>query len=87
MKVAGRVFRNNKISYNNEKEFTAIYKKHDIDINMIEDDELDNDEDYCGTREFNIEVRAGDGMFTVDTVEDFTNIKEAIEYALEGATL
>lgn len=87
MKIAGCIFRKNKIYVYTKKEFEADYKGHNISITT--DHGFGNPMDISLKR-FMIDVvdnNAESFATCVETYEDFETIEEAIESALEGAML
>lgn len=84
MKIGKNIIQNRKISIYTDWEFDATYKKHWITISAYHG-WGDPEEDHL-TR-FVITVRCSEGMYAVDTYDDFETIEEAIAYAIEGAML
>ena len=84
MKIAGCTIFNKFIKENNEKDFIAIYKGSGINITT--------NHGYGKPKEkhlkrYNIDVRAKDGTFEVNTWRDLPTMRDAIIFALKGAML
>jgi len=84
MKIAGCIFRKDKIITSTKDEFHATYKNHEI---FVSTDHFLGEPDDEELKRFNIEVTYDEGGHTCDTYQDFETIEEAIKYALHGSML
>ena len=84
MKVSEAVIQNRNIKVSTEKDFEATYKGHSI---YISSDHGFGKARYNHLTRFNIDVKGADGLYAVQSYEDFHTIKDAIRYALKGACL
>ena len=84
MKIRGKVIQNRMIREYTKDVFDASYKNREIYITTDHGHGEPEDEEL---NRYDITVRAFEGMYDVDTWEDFSTIEEAIHFALEGAML
>lgn len=84
MKVSGAIIQNRFIEKNTDTDFIAKYKKHWIEISS---DHGFGKPKHDHLTRFNIEVLHMNGGHTVDSYEDFHNIKDAIRFALKESCL
>lgn len=80
MNIGGRIFRKKNITVNTEREFSATYKKHFINVNIHKEFEHENPE-------WNIDIRHFDGGMACDTIVKRCCIRDAVIYGLDGAML
>ena len=80
MKVGGRIIQNKNISINNEERFSAVYKKHTIEISLHKKEKNSNPEWYC-------DIRSLSGGLAVQTTIKRCAIHDAIVYSLDEAVL
>jgi len=78
MKIAGRILQNRCIITNTESDFSAVYKKNYIRVNLIKKGH---------TNEYDIDVRTFNGIPKCTTVCIRCNIRDAVIFALQGANL
>ena len=84
MWIAGCRILNKFIEENNDNTFIAKYKGSSISVSTNHGHGEPKEKHL---KRYDIDVRAKDGTFEVNTFEDFPNIRTAIIYALNGAGL
>lgn len=85
MKISGAIIQQRNIIVSSENEFQATYKGKEI---YISTEHSLGKPKYDHLKRFNIDVQdMNNGMYDVQTYEDFHDINDAIRYALKGACL
>ena len=84
MKIAGAIIQNKNITVNNEKEFEARYKGKRIYITANHGRGMPKEKHL---NRYDIDVIDSSGMYDVQTYEDLHSMRDAIIYALKGASL
>lgn len=84
MKISGAIIQKRFINEHNDHTFSATYKGHDIYVSTTHGFGKPK---YDHLKRYTIEVIGKDGMYAVNTYDDFHTMEDAIRYALKGALL